>query len=442
MKPWIIAAALALPVFSAADNSFLLRNVMVHPVTGPEIANGAVLVVDGRIAGIGAKIAAPKSVRIIDGKGLHVYPGMIDSATELGISEIGSVRETNDTGELGTFNPQLRAEIAVNAASEHIPVTRSNGITSFITLPASATARTGRLTSTTPPAIITGQAPLMHMDGWTWEEMDIRRTAAIQMLFPSLPSGGRSGGGFGEGGLSESAQLPFAEAKREYERRTREVEDFFEKTRRYQVAKTGHDPAFKMDLKYEAMLPVLEGKVPLFVTANRERGIRDAIQFADRQKIRIVLANPREFGNTLTDVASRKIPVITGPTLALPDEEDDPYDAAFSLPAEMYKAGIKFAFGSYGNQFSRNLPYQAATAVAYGLPYEEALKSVTLNAAEIWGVADQMGSIDKGKWADLMVTDGDPLETKTQVKMLFIKGKQVELTNRHTLLYEKYMSRP
>jgi imidazolonepropionase-like amidohydrolase len=174
----------------------------------------------------------------------------------------------------------------------------------------------------------------------------------------------------------------------------------------------------------------------------RERAIRDAIRFADQQKIRIVIAGAREFGSTLPDLKSRAIPVITPDTLELPLEEDDPYDSAFTLPAALYKAGVKFAFGTFDVQFARNLPYQAATAVAFGLPYQEALKAVTLNAAEIWGVADQLGSIDKGKWADLILTDGDPLETRTQIKQMFIKGRAVDLTNKHTRLYDKYMGRP
>jgi imidazolonepropionase-like amidohydrolase len=190
------------------------------------------------------------------------------------------------------------------------------------------------------------------------------------------------------------------------------------------------------------MIPVLDGKEPVMVAATRERAVREAIQFADKQKIRIVLAGTREFGKTLPDVKAKGIPVIAPPTLELPLEEDDSYDAAFTLPAELHRAGVKFAFGTFDVQFARNLPYQAAAAVAFGLPREEALKAVTLNAAEIFGVGDQLGSIDKGKWADLMLTDGDPLEGKTQVKQVYIKGRSVDLTNKHTRLYEKYRSRP
>jgi imidazolonepropionase-like amidohydrolase len=252
-------------------------------------------------------------------------------------------------------------------------------------------------------------------------------------VFPSLQTGGTR---FAE------QRVPFAQARRNYESRLRAVDSFFENARRYREAKLARSPEFKADLKYEAMLSVLEGKQPLMITAVRERAIRDAIALADRQKIKVVIAGGREFGKLLPELKARNIPVIAGPTLALPLNEDDAYDAAATLPSELFKAGVKFAFGTFGNQFSRNLPYQAADAVAYGLPYDEALKAVTLNAAEIWGVAGEIGSIEKGKWADLMITDGDPLETRTQVKQVFIKGRPVDLANKHTRLYEKYLNRP
>jgi imidazolonepropionase-like amidohydrolase len=426
---------LALPLAAASNNSFLLRNVTIHPISGPEIANGSILVEDGRIVDAGVRVAAPKAVRIIDGHGMHAYPGIIDSATQIGLSEIGAIRETNDVTELGQFDPQLRALIAVNPESEHITVTRANGITSVITLPAAVAGGRGN----TPPPVITGQAAMIHLDGWTWEDMAVQSVAAMQLMFPTVQTRvSRFGGAEPDAGPT----MPYTEARRAYDERIRQLTGFFENARRYQTAKAAHDPGFKSDLKYEAMLPVLEGKTPVLVMAVRERAIRDAIRFGKQQKIRMILAEPREVAKVLPEIKSSGFPVITGPTLELPLEDDDPYDAAFTLPSELYKAGIKFAFGSFDNQFARNLPYQAGTAVAFGLPHDEALKAVTINAAEIWGVADRLGSIEKGKLADLMITDGDPLETKTQVKQLFIAGRQVDLSNKQTRLYEKYMNRP
>lgn len=432
MKILIFAAAL--PLFAA--DALLIRNIDIYPVTGPMITAGSLLIENGRIAEVGAKVTAPKNAKIVEGKGLRVYPGMIDSANEAGLSEISSVRETNDTGELGDFNPQLKALVAVNPESEHLPVIRANGITSSVILPFIGGGG-GRMGGA-PTGLITGQPAMIHLDGWTWEDMEVKRSAAVELVFPTIQV---PGGRFAEF-AGAAPRVTYAEAKKTYEKRVKDLETFFENAQRYRLAKTAKAPGFKTDLKFEAMLPVLEGKQAMMVTATRERAIRDAIAFADKQKIKIIIAGGREFGKTLADLKAKNIPVIAGPTLALPLQDDEPYDAAATLPAELYKAGVKFAFGTFTNQFSRNLPYQAATAVAYGLPYDEALKAVTINAAEIFGVSDQLGSLEKGKWADLMITDGDPLETKTQVKQLYIKGKSVDLSSKHTKLYEKYMARP
>jgi imidazolonepropionase-like amidohydrolase len=436
MKSLLVGFLLMLPLAAADDDSFLIRGATVHPVASAEIQNGSVLVQNGKIVGIGRNIAAPKGTRIVEGKGLHVYPGMIDSATEMGLSEIGAVRESVDVGEIGKFDPQLRAEIAINPSSEHIPVTRANGITSVIAMPMSAGGG-GGFGRGGGGSIITGQAALVHLDGWTWEEMEIKKSAGMGMRFPIIPAiNPRFGGGDFPGAKT------FTDSKKDYETELRELKEFFENARRYQKAKAAKEKGFQTDLKYEAMLPVLEGKEPLIIMASRERAIRDAVQFADQQKVRVIIADPRELGKMGTELKNRNIPAILGPTLALPLHEDDPYDAAYTLPDQFYKAGVKFAFGSFDNQFARDLPYQAAMAVAFGLPVDEAVKAVTLNAAQIWGVADRIGSIEEGKSADLMVTDGDPLEAKTQVKLLYIKGKTVDLDNRHKRLYEKYLNRP
>jgi imidazolonepropionase-like amidohydrolase len=442
MKPLAFAVLLTFPLLAGQDDSFLIRGATVHPVASAEIQNGSVLVRDGKIVGVGRNLAAPKGTRIVEGKGLHVYPGMIDSGTQLGLAEISSVRESVDTGEIGKFDPQLRAEVAINPSSEHIPVTRANGITAVITLPMAAGGDGGGgRRGGGGGSIITGQAALVHLDGWTWEEMDVKKSAAMAMRFPSIISGG---GRFGGGDLPPdiAARFSFTESKKNYETELRELKEFFEESRRYQKAKTANLKGFKTDLKFEAMLPVLEGKEPLVVMASRERAIHDAVQFADQQKVKVIIADPRELGKMGPELKARNITAILGPTLALPLHEDDPYDAAYALPGQFYKAGVKFAFGTFNNEFSRNLPYQAATAVAFGLPYEEALKAVTMNPAQIWGVSDKMGSIEEGKSADLMITDGDPLEAKTQVKQLYIKGKTVDLSNKHTRLYEKYLNRP
>lgn len=431
-------AAAAAALFAADNNTFLLRNATVHPVSGPAIQNASILVVDGKIADIGQKIAPKGKVRIVEARGLHVYPGMIDSGSPIGLAEIASVRETVDTGEIGDFNPQLRALIAVNPSSEHIPVVRANGITSVLVTPGTAGGGRGAAAG----SLISGQASLMHLDGWTWEEMEIRRGAAMQMAWPVIQMP-RGRGGDIEALLPGLAarRTTFAEARRNQQQQVQKIQDFFDAARRYQKAKAAGE-AIQPDLRYEAMIPVLDGKQPLMIFAAREREIREALDFAAREKLKIVLAGVRRPGKTLEDIAKRNIPVVLGTTFVSPLEDDDPYDEPFTLPARLHQAGVKFAFASFGVQFARNLPYQAAQAVPFGLPYDEALKSVTLNAAQIWGIDNEYGSIEKGKYADLIVTDGDPLEVRTQVKMMFIKGMAVDLESKHTRLYKMYSARP
>ncbi len=405
----------------AAADTVVLRGATVHTVSGADVPDGVVVLRDGKIAAVGAAATAPRGARTVDLKGLHVYPGMIDSATDIGLTEIAAVRETGDAAEIGEFNPQLRAIVAVNPASEHIGVTRANGITSVITRPEGGT--------------ISGQAALIHLDGWTWEEMAVRPEAAMMLRFPMIETA--TGYSF-EG---PAGRRPFKEARQEYELKLRQLHDYFEQARRYQKAKAAAAADFERDLKLEAMLPVIEGKLPLVMVADRERAIRDAIRFAEAEKVRMVLAGGAESYKVVRELKAKAIPVVLEPALSLPLEEDDPYDRRFTVPAELDRAGVKFAFGSFSTQFARNLPYQAAAAVAFGLPYARALRAVTLTPAEIWGVADELGSIEPGKRADLIVTNGDPLETRTQVLRVFIGGREASLENKQRKLYERYVER-
>jgi imidazolonepropionase-like amidohydrolase len=405
-------------VTSLCAQDVLIRNAMIHAVTGPQMS-GSVLIRGGMITEAGARVTAPKGAAIIDAKGAHLYPGLIDSATLIGLTEISSIRETQDAVEIGDLNPQLRTLIAINPASEHIPVARGGGITTVITEPAGG--------------VIGGQSALIHLDGWTWEEMEVLRSAALHLRFPT-----RRDGGSRRGGAASSAES----GRDRYEQQLRKLTALFEESRRYQKAKAAGGRSFRTDLKYEAMIPVLERKLPVAIVAERERAIRDALAFAERENIRVVLNEVREPGGMLADLARKKIPVILPTTHSLPIEEDSAYDEQFTLPARLHQAGVPFAFGSFNSANVRNLPFQAATAVAFGLPYDEALKALTINAARIWGVDDRIGSIEIGKWADLILTSGDPLETTTQVHKMFIKGKEVSLESKHTRLYERYLNRP
>jgi imidazolonepropionase-like amidohydrolase len=427
----IAGAGLCAAANDDSGDAFLLRGGTIHTIAGATIGSGSVLVRGGKIIGVGKDIAAPKGVKVIDIKGLDVYPGMIDSATEIGLVEVNAVRETLDTTEIGRFNPQLVALTAVNPSSEHIAVTRANGITTAATVPQ------GQL--------ISGQVSLIHLDGWTTEEMGVSRTAGLHLRIPFIRVPMRASQPSDGAGQPAASQETFATARQDFNKQMAELNEFFDSARRYREAKDAKTPDFRSDLKLEAMIPIIEGREPVLVTAIREREIRDAIGFADKQKIRIILCEAPEAYKVIKEIKEHNIPVILGSTLALPLNEDEPYDRTYTTPAELQRAGIKFAIGTFSgtaNLSSRNLPYQAAQAVAFGLPHDDALKAITQNAAEIWGISDRTGTIEEGKWADLMITDGDPLEAKTQVRQLFIKGKPVDLDNKQKQLYEKYLNRP
>ena len=441
MRPLGMLIGCALAAGAASNNSVLIRGADIYPVTSAPVMAASVLVVDGKIAGIGAKIVAPKGVRVVDAKGLRVYPGMIASGTGLGLSEIELIRETVDTGELGEFMPQLRALASVNPASEHFAVVRISGISSVVTWPAGDEGEGHSGTR----QYISGQGALIHTIGATWEDMAVAGAAAMYLRFPTLRQPRERGGpmlGGAAGRTEESDAATLTQMMRTYQQEVTKLTEFFEEARRYRKAKTANLPGLVRNLKYEAMLPVLEGKLPVAIEAARPRAIHDAIQFAEKQNVKIVILQPRELGSAAAELKAKNIPVILGRVLALPRGRDEPYDQAFTLPAEAYKAGIKFAFGTFENQFVRNLPYQAAAAGAFGLPPEEARRAITINPAQIWGVGDQLGSIETGKSADLMVTTGDPLEIQTQTKHVFIRGMEVVLSSRQTRLYDKYRNRP
>jgi imidazolonepropionase-like amidohydrolase len=419
-------------VSAAADNSVLIRNVTIHPVTAPDIPNGSVLVVDGKIDQIGSSVSSRPGVRTLDGQGLHLYPGLINAATNIGLEEIEAIRDTVDLDEIGAFNPDLRAAIAFNPSSEHIAVTRAAGITTVLALPGSGVRpRRGE----TP--LISGQSALMHLDGWTWEQMAVRPSAVMDVLFPEIESIPPQYAAF----LAAPGRT-FADQQREHREELRQLREFLEQARRYQKARNANLPGFKRDIRLEAMGPVIDGTQPLFLRASRDQAIKDAVQFADDEKVKIILAGPDEIGSTGPLLKARGIPVVLGQTLALPMHDDDPYDAPYTLPKRFFDAGVKICFGTFDVQFARNVAFQAAQAVAFGLPHEEALRALTINSAEILGAGDQIGSIEKGKSADLILTDGDPMEARTSIRQMFIAGKEVELTSRHTREFEKWMARP
>jgi imidazolonepropionase-like amidohydrolase len=419
----LLTAAVTLSVAEPRAETIALTGATVHPVSGPAIPNGTVVVTDGRIAAVGAGIAPPAGARMIACEGKHVYPGLIAPFTILGLTEVGSVLGTNDQNETGNVNPNIRAEVQINPESDHLPVTRVNGVTSALTVP-----RGGA---------ISGTSALIHLDGWTQEDMTVAKPVGLHVNWPSL-----------------SINRAWWETRSEEEqRRSREeavqaIRDAFEDARAYWKARAAEGrpgvPRHDRDVKWEAMGRALRGEIPVMFHAGALAQIRSVLRFVDEQKLtRVVLVGGADAWRVADELKARDIAVITGPPLALPSRGYEPYDTGMSLAAKLHAAGVRFCVSDGGGSTNaRNVGHHAAMAAAFGLPRDEALKSITLYPAQILGVGDRLGSIEPGKIADLIVTDGDPLEITTRVEQVFIGGRPIPMESRHTRLFGKYDSRP
>jgi imidazolonepropionase-like amidohydrolase len=411
---------------------YAITHAKIFTLAGPTIDDGTLVIKDGKIAAVGASVEVPAGAQVIDGKGLQVYPGLFDSVTQMGLSEIGAVSATVDSSETGNFNPDVVAATAVSPSSEHIPVTRASGITEVLAVPAS-----GGFDSSGSRGVLGGQASAFSLVGWTMDDMQIKRSVAMVVNFPTIQTRTFDFATFSR------KERPYAEAKQEYEKNLNELTDWIDRARHYaQAIGHGGPSDFERDVKLEALAPVVRGQLPVLVFADRARDIRNAIEFCDKQKLKMILAGGQESYKVKELLRSKNIPVILRPVLSLPLEEDDAYDRLLSQPAELSQAGVKFAIGSFDNSFARRLGQNAANASAHGLSYDDALKAVTLYPAQIFGLADQIGTLEAGKIANVIVTNGDPLELTTDLKYLFIKGQLTSTDNRHQRLYEKYSKRP
>jgi imidazolonepropionase-like amidohydrolase len=407
---------------------YVIQGAKINTLAGAPIEKGTIVIENGRIKAVGANLPAPAGAEVLKADGLEVYPGLFDSVSELGLTEIGSVNATNDINEIGPYNPQLVAASAVHPPSEHIPVARANGVTHAIAVP--GLGRGG--------AVMGGQASAISLNGWTVEEMMIRPSVALAVNWPSLGGGG---GGFDFAALSRRAR-PFSEVKADYEKKVRELEDWIERARHYQqVTEKAAATRMDRDLKLEALGPVVRGELPLLVNANDDRDIKNAIEFCEKHKLKLIIAGGADSDKIADLLAKKGVPVILGPVQAIPSD-NEPYDTRNTTPGVLQKAGVKFALASFNSSDSRNLPYEIGNAVSYGLPREEALKAITLYPAQILGLSDRIGTLEPGKIANLIVTNGDPLEFRTEVRHLFINGQPTSTDNKHRSMYEKWRSRP
>jgi imidazolonepropionase-like amidohydrolase len=408
-------ATAALPKFKT-DKPMILRNVTVHnPGRDPVTAD--VRIARGKIDSIGRNLD-DDGATVYDTKGLHVFPGLIDAGTQVGLTEIGSAKETQDFSEGGDFQPDLRATVAVNPESELIPVTRANGVLSVVVRPIGG--------------VVGGQAGIINLAGWVPKDMTIIDQLALHIEFPSESPVFRFD--------PSTAGIGRAVAKKQREEKIKKLKELFDEAKRYDATRKAN-PDSPITPRLEAMLPYVRGDRPVIVSAERKPEITDAIKLADELKFKMILSGATDAWKVADDLKKRDIPVIVGPVMSLPVEKDDPYDAPYANAAKLYRAGVRFCIRSTGSSNARNLPYEAAMAASYGLPTDEALKAVTIYPAEILGVGDQLGSIDTGKRANLVLTNGDLLQPSTQVLGLFIDGKPLEPTSKQTKLYEKYRER-
>jgi imidazolonepropionase-like amidohydrolase len=394
----------------------VIDGATIHPVSRGPIVAGRARFEGGKLVAVGGREVSTDGAEIVDARGKHLYPGLIAAHSVLGLVEIGAVRATVDIAEVGGANAaNVRAEVAVNPDSDVIPVTRSNGVLLALSAPqASATS------------VITGTSALLQLDGWSWEDMTVKAPVALHVVWPSrfMPAGFPSD-------MVDAARKA-ATDKRDALKRA------FDDARAYAVK--DHDGA--PDLRLAAMQSFLDRKGKVFLHAEDAQSIDDALEFATQQKLSAVIVGGAEAWRVVDRLRAQDVPVIIGGTHVLPLRRADPTDAMYANASKLAAAGVRYAIATPGDGFDtsnlRNLPYQAASAVAYGLPKDEALKAITLYPAQILGVADRFGSIEVGKDATLFLTDGDPLDARTTVEQAWIAGRQIDLSNRQTKLYDKY----
>lgn len=399
----------------AQSQPVVITGATVHTVSGAALPGAAVRFEDGKLVAVGNDVSTD-GAQVVDASGKHLYPGLISANSVLGLVEIGAVRATVDTTEVGLNAANVRAEVAVNPDSEVIPVTRSNGVLLALTAPQGNGV-----------SVIAGTSALLQLEGWSWEEMTIAAPVALHVAWPSR---------FVPGGFDPEAVEAADKAAKE---KLEGLEKAFEDAEAYAEREPGDGTP---DLALAAMQRFLGGKQAVFFHADDAQAIDDALDFAQRHALKPVIVGGSEAWRVTDRLRAEAVPVIIGGTHALPLRRADPVDAIYANAAKLHAAGVRFAIATPGDGFDtsnlRNLPYQAASAVAYGLPREEALKAITLSPAQILGVADRVGSLEVGKDATLFLADGDPMDARTNVERAWIGGREIDLANRQTRLYEKY----
>ncbi len=422
-----VAAAVLMPLALGAQvrmtvppqsEAVAIRGATIHTVTNGVIENGTILFDNGVITAVGADVQIPAGTRIVDGAGKHIYPGLIDAYSTVGISEIGAVGVSNDVNELGDFNPNVRADVAVNAESRHIGTSRSAGVLVAFSTPGGG--------------LVSGMSSALSLEGWSWEEMSMESAAALNVNWPN-PNPRRFRGFGGFGGQDEDPPS--------YEEQVQQLKDFFSEARAYRDAvQAGQE--VRTDSRYAAMMPVFDGSIPVVVAADGAGQINDAVTWGLEEDLRIVIRGGRDAIHVADRLVANDIPVILTSTMAAPDRDYEGYDGAYSMPARLHEAGVRFAIsGGSGSLYTNRLPWEAGVAVAFGLPEEEALKAVTINAAEFMGVDDRVGSLEPGKQATFLITTGTPLDMTSDIEQSYIQGREIDMMDIQKFFFEKYMTK-
>lgn len=396
-----------------ADNSkFALTNAKINTVTNGIIENGTIIINNGIIEAVGANINIPGDAVVIDYSGQEIYPGMIDSGTRLGLAEISSIAEANDFREFGEITPQMQALTAVNPNSVAIPVTRVSGVTSALTMPAGGP--------------LPGTAATISLFGYTPDQM-FAGSKGVVMNFPSTAQ-------------RRWSRRTLEQIEKDREKALETIDDAWDKAELYANIKDSDEARYYPEMK--ALTKVISGEVLLYIEVNSARDILSAIEWVENRGYKnVVFTGVAEGWRVADEIADAGIPVITGPVLSTPTRGSDSYDTAYKNPGLMHKAGVKVALRTNDSDNSRNLPYNAGFAASYGMGKEEALKAITINAAEIMGVGDQLGSIEVGKKANIFVSTGDPFQTSTKILDVFIDGYKIPMTSRQIELYNEFLNR-
>ena len=406
----------------AEFGKFAITNATIHTVANGVIENGIILINGTHIQFVGNNAKITSDFKRINATGKHVYPGFIDAGTQLGLQEIGAVAVTRDQAELGEFNPHMRAFTAINPNSVNIPVARVNGVTTVISHPVS-----GR---------ISGKATLIDLYGYSPDSMAVKQDAGLVLSWPSALK---------RGSWDDRKEEEITKA---YKQNLKELNTFIEEARFYHtmMAKYEDNPDVHTkpndDIRLNAMRPVVAGELPIIIDVDREIDILNALEWVEKQGISNVIFSSLEEGWRVADeLAKAQIPCLVGPVLDLPSRDYDHYQQAYKNPGLLQQAGVDVALRTGEVENVRNLNYNAGYAAAYGMGKEAALEAVTIQPARIFGVDDKLGSIEKGKYATLFISDGDPFEPLSTIEQVFIRGYKIPMESKHTKLYEQFLER-